>query len=260
MSTKTVQTRHGPMIAFAGDLYITRPLEADGAYAPEEWETLAQLVKPGMTVVEVGANIGVHTVPLAKACAPGTLYAFEPQQRVFQVMCANLVLNDVGNVIARPEACGEAEGEAIVPRLDYDAAQNFGGVSLRPLDQPGDRVRIVAIDQLRLAGCGLIKIDAEGFEPLVLKGAAQTIARCRPVIYTENDRPAQQQEVISLLDAMGYHLYWHTPAIGDPAIFDGMRIASINMLCVPKERSTVVKGSPPIDPTEWVCPIQPPKP
>ncbi|MDE2486471.1 MAG: FkbM family methyltransferase [Alphaproteobacteria bacterium] len=254
MATKTLQTRHGPMIAFCGDKYITPPLES-GEYAPDELALLAQLVRPGMTVVGVGANIGAHTVPLAKACAPGLLYASEPQQRVFQVMCANLVLNEVANVVARPEACGETEGEATIPRLDYDAVENFGGVSLQPTDRGGERVRVVALDQLALARCDLIKIDAEGFEPQVLKGADQTIARCRPIIYAENDRPAQQQEVISMLDAMGYSLHWRTPLLAEPAVFGGVAYASINMLCLPKERDIAVKGEPAIDPANWASPV-----
>lgn len=113
----------------------------------------------------------------------------------------------------------------------------------------------MALDQLALARCDLIKIDAEGFEPQVLKGADQTIARCRPVIYAENDRPAQQQEVISMLDAMGYSLHWHTPLLAEPAVFGGVAYASINMLCLPKERGIAVKGEPAIDPANWASPV-----
>src|SRR6185437_4192192 len=95
--TKTLTTCHGPMLALAGDRYITRSLEVYGEFSAGEWDLFAQVVKPGMTVVEVGANIGAHSIALAKACAPGPLYLFEPQQRVFQILCANLALNGVTN-------------------------------------------------------------------------------------------------------------------------------------------------------------------
>src|SRR5947208_13862708 len=108
--TKTLQTRHGPMLALAGDLYITRALELYGEFVQGEWDLFAQMVKPGMTVVEVGANIGAHSVALARACFPGPLYLFEPQQRVFQILCANLALNGVTNAIAYPEASGAEAG------------------------------------------------------------------------------------------------------------------------------------------------------
>src|SRR6185503_18246577 len=94
------QTRDGPMMAFRHDVYIGRSLELYGEFSPSERELLGQLVKPGGVLVEVGANIGAHTIALARACAPGKLYAFEPQQRVFQVLCANLALNGVTNVVA----------------------------------------------------------------------------------------------------------------------------------------------------------------
>ena len=256
MPIKQFQTVHGPMLAFGGDLYVTPCLEKAGIYAPEEWGLLARMVQPGMTVVEIGANIGAHTVPLAKACAPGVLHAFEPQQRVFQVMCANLVLNGLANVIAHPDACGEADGSAMVPWLDYEADNNFGGVPVLPDAASGDKVRVITLDSLELPECGLIKIDVEGFEPQVLRGAAETIARCRPLIYTENDRPDQQGEVIALIDAMGYQLYWHTPRIGGPEVFGGAGYASVNMLCIPAERK-LASPEPAIDPANWTSPLQP---
>lgn len=255
MALKTYETRHGPMLAFTGDQYMTPPLEQRGEYSPDEWAMLAQLARPGAPVVEVGANIGVHTIPLARRCAPAPLYAFEPQQRVFQVLCANLALNGIGNAIAYPEACGEAEGVAVIPPIDYEANFNFGGVSLQPGEAPGQKVRVVSLDSLGLIACGLLKIDVEGFEPQVLRGAAETIARCRPIIYTENDRPQNQGEVIDLLTAMGYRLYWHTPVISDPEVFGGVRYVSVNILALPVERGDDVEGQDPIDPANWTCPV-----
>src|SRR4029453_1000711 len=111
------------------------------------------------TVVEVGANMGTHSVDMARACAPGPFYAFEPQPRIFQVLCANLALNDVGNAFAYPEGCGEAEGSAIVPLVDYGQTGNFGGLSLQPDGTAGVKVRIRTLDSLELAACGLVKID-----------------------------------------------------------------------------------------------------
>ncbi len=249
------------MLSLKRDVFITRSLEVYGEYCPDEWMLLKQIIKPGMTVIEVGANIGSHSVDMAKACAPGPFYAFEPQPRVFQILCANLALNDVGNALAYPEGCGEADGEAVVPRVDYANIGNFGGVSLRDADAAGIPVRIRTLDSLNLSACGLIKIDVEGFEPQVLRGARDLITRCRPVIYIENDRAAQQQEVISLIADMGYRLYWHTPGLFNANNFNGVkedifgRIASLNMLCLPQERQTQVANMKPIDPANWTSPF-----
>jgi FkbM family methyltransferase len=259
---KTYQTRSGPMVALRTDFYMTKALELYGEYCPDEWRALAQLIRPGMTVVEVGANMGTHSVDMARACAPGPFYAFEPQPRIFQVLCANLALNDIGNAFAYPEGCGEAEGVAVVPLVDYGQEGNFGGLSLQADGGAGVKVRIRPLDSLELPACGLIKIDVEGFEPQVLRGARETIARCRPLLYVENDREAQQQEVISLIAEMGYRLYWHTPRLFSPQNFNGVQenifpgIVSINMLCIPKERKTVVDGLQEIDPSNWTSPVQ----
>ena len=257
--TKTLNTRHGPMIGLATDRYITRSLEAYGEYCPEEWRLLAQMVKPGMTVVEVGANIGTHSVPLARACAPGPLYLFEPQQRVFQILCANLALNGVENAIAYPEACAAAEGYVVVPTIDYAQVGNFGGVSVKPDGGGVDglRTRAIALDDLELAACQVMKIDVEGFEAEVLRGAERTIARCRPSLYVENDRPEQQEALARQVAGMGYRLYWHLPPLFEPENFNGCdedlfgNVRSLNMLCIPVERGTAIVGMPPIDLDNW---------
>jgi FkbM family methyltransferase len=220
------------------------------------------LIRPGMTVAEIGANIGAHSVDIARACAPGAFYAFEPQPRIFQILCANLALNDINNAFAYAEGCGEAEGEAVVPVVDYTSQGNFGGLSLQPVGEQGHKVRVRTLDSLDLQACGLLKVDVEGFEPQVLRGARRTVERCRPAIYIENDRSAQQQEVISLVAEMGYRLYWHTPPLFDPANFNRVQedifghVVSVNMLCIPDERGTQVHGLQQIDPANWTSPIR----
>ena len=258
---KTYQTRSGPMMALRTDFYMTRSLELYGEYCPEEWRMLRQIIRPGMAVIEVGANMGTHSVDMARACAPGPFYAFEPQPRIFQVLCANLAINDIANAFAYPEGCGEAEGAAIVPNVDYGVQGNFGGLSLRADGEPGYKVRIRTLDSLDLPACHLIKIDVEGFEPQVIRGARDTIARCRPYLYVENDRAENQHELISLIADLGYRMFWHLPPLYDSKNFNGVQenifqgVVSVNMLCVPNERNAEVQGLQAIDPQNWRCPV-----
>jgi len=246
------------MVVLTHDLIVGRCLALYGEFSPAEWHVLRQLVRSGATVIEVGANIGAHTIALAKQCAPGPLYAFEPQQRVFQILCANLALNGVGNVFAYPEACGAEEGMAAIPRLNYETQNNFGRVEIAPSgDLP---VRVVTIDGLNLSACDLIKIDVEGFERQVLVGASQTIYRHRPVIYIENDRREHQQAVIDILESYGYRQYWHLPPLvadeHQPDVF-GYPIVSVNMLCLPRESAMLTDGMEEINPRNWSHPLGP---
>jgi len=262
-------TRHGPMWALRTDAYITGCLERYGEYCEAETDVFRQLVRPGMIVVEAGSNIGAHTVMLARACTPGRLIAFEPQQRAFQLLCANLTMNEIENVAAYPEAVGAASGMVELPAVDYAIAGNFGSVSPRPAQSQGEAwhegrmVRLRTIDSLELPACGLIKVDVEGWEAGVLRGAAATIARYRPILYVENDRAAQQAELIALIDALGYVQYWHVAPLFNRANFNGVAedftggAVSMNMLCAPAERNLTVTDMERIDPQNWRSPIKP---
>jgi FkbM family methyltransferase len=258
---KQLATRHGPMLGLPGDRYITRALEVYGEFSPDETKLLCQIIRPGMTVVEIGANIGAHTVPMARACRPGLLHAFEPQRRVFQILCANLVLNDIDNVVAHPEGCGNEAGQATIPPLDYSLVGNFGGVALQAAGQAGETVRVVRLDDLGLTELGLLKIDVEGLEIDVLGGAQETIGRLRPIIYIEHDRKPNQRALVAVLNHLGYRMHWHTPALARTDNFNSAtelvfeaNILSINMICTPRERGVLI-ASEEIDPAD---PRQPP--
>ncbi len=105
--------RHGPMAYLRQDAYVGRSLDLYGEYGEDEQAVLAQMVRPGDVVVEAGANLGTHTVPLARKVGPsGALIAFEPQRVVFQILCANVALNELTNVHAQNAAVGETPGSA----------------------------------------------------------------------------------------------------------------------------------------------------
>lgn len=246
--------RHGTLLYNIHDMYIGKSLDAYGEFSEGENDLFRQIVTPGKVVVEVGANVGAHTVFLAQATGPtGVVFAFEPQRIVFQTLCANLALNSISNVHAIHAAVGQYPGEIIVPLLDYRRVQNFGGLALGDYKE-GERVQVMTIDGLNLSRCDLIKIDVEGMEQVVLAGAAKTIARCKPVLYVENDRKEKSVALIRAIDALDYNMYWHTPPMFNPANFAGNQenvfgrpIISINMLCVPRAWEQNVTGLQAVD-------------
>jgi FkbM family methyltransferase len=233
--------RNGLMLYNRNDIYIGASLRKYGEFSAGETELFRIFVRPGMTVLDVGANIGVHTIDLSRLVGTsGAVHAFEPQRLIFQTLCANVALSSCTNVFTHHAAVGAAGGTLLVPSLDPNGQHNYGGLSL-PGAQQGEPVSLITIDSLDLLACHVMKLDVEGMETEALQGAAATIERCRPILYVENDREARSTELIALLQSYGYRLYWHFPPIyspnnfrSDPENIFGITI-SVNMLCVPGE-------------------------
>jgi FkbM family methyltransferase len=233
--------RDGPMLYNRNDTYIGASLRKYGEFSGEETELFRLIVQPGRTVLDVGANLGAHTVELSRlAGSAGAIHAFEPQRLVFQLLCANVALNSCTNVFAHRAAVGAIAGTMLVPWLDPDQSYNYGGLSL--IEAPaGEPVPLLTIDSLNLEDCQFIKLDVEGMEVEALRGAAATVSRFRPILYVENDRQTRSAELIILLQNYGYRLYWHTPALyrannfrGDADNMFGNKV-SVNMICIPAE-------------------------
>ena len=248
-----VRGRHGSYVASDNDIYIGRALIRYGEFSELEWKLLQRYCGAGHTVVEVGANIGAHTVTLSKAVGrAGRVIAIEPQPVLFRTLCANLALNDLMNTVPHQCGCGSAEGTMSVPSLDYDSEHNFGGISLEAWDEarPDAAVVVKPLDDLLKAEArvDLIKIDVEGMESDVLNGGRVTIDALRPVLYVENDRVPRSKALIETLMAMGYRMWWHAPPLFNPDNYYGEpsnvygSVRSFNMLCL--HRSCAVPAPP----------------
>lgn len=235
---KVKPCRHGLMMYYVNDAYIGRSLDHYSEYSEDEIRLWAQIVRPGWTALDIGANIGAHTVWMAKQVGPtGRVVAVEPQRQLFQMMVGNLALNELGNVSTLMGACGPAIGSANVPHLDYTKENNFGGLSLK-LDKLGEAVPMVPIDGMGLKACHFVKIDVEGMELDVLRGAGETIAKHKPIIYVENDREADSPALIEHIMKSGYRLFWHMPELSPKQPFSGEAgdlfpgVVGVNMLCI----------------------------
>jgi len=228
------------MLYNVNDLYVGRSLELYGESSPLEIELFDQVLRPGMLVVDAGANIGVHTLYFAKKVArSGMVVAFEPQEVVFQTLYANMALNSITNAHCYHLALGATRGAVSVSPVDYSRAGNFAGLAF---GQSSARWRVdqIPLDALKLPNCHLLKVDVEGMEQAVLTGARRTIANHKPLLYVENDRKEKAADLIRFIASLGYDLFWHTPPLFHPENFFGNPhnvfgdIASLNMVCVPR--------------------------
>jgi FkbM family methyltransferase len=241
--------REGYVVYNRNDLYVGRAVERYGEYGEIEARLLRQACPAGAVAVEVGANLGTHTLVLARSAGPaGFVYAYEPQRVVFQCLCANLAVNSTMNVDARHAAVGSEAGFVLMPDIDYGREANFGSVSANAFSE-GRKVRRVRLDDdLELGRLDLLKIDVEGMESEVIAGGTQLIERLRPVLYVENDRVEHSEALIRQIMQLDYRLYWHLPPLFNEDNYFGEReniysnIVSVNMLCVPRSRPQVLNG------------------
>jgi len=239
--------RYGPMFYLKNDLFIGRSLDCYGEYSEGEMELFRQIIRPGQLVLDVGANIGTHTVVFAQMTGSnGAVVAFEPQRLLFQILCANVALNGLTHVFANQTAVGRRPGSILVPTLDVSVEQNFGALSLEGV-KAGEKVRQMTIDELELAACDLVKIDVEGMEGDVIAGGEWTICRFRPILYVENEHGRRVQLIQQLFD-LGYRLYWHVVPMFNPDNFFQNhenvlgRVSSFNMVGIHRSVSQAVDG------------------
>lgn len=241
--------KYGYVVYNKNDLYIGKAVEKYGEFSELEVDLFKQLCRPGDVVVEVGANIGTHTVVLSSIVGEqGRVYAFEPQPIVFYTLCANVAINSLSNVHCFNLAAGATEGFVMIPNFDYNEPGNYGSIEVDKFKQ-GNQVRRVRLDNyLDVPSLKFLKIDVEGMESEVIRGAKKLITRHKPVLYVENDRIAKSKDLIELIRSLDYRMYWHLPALFNPNNFaaDNENIypntVSVNMLCFHKSIDVNMSG------------------
>lgn len=176
-------------------------------WEPEIDSLIKKFVKPGSTVLDIGAHIGLHTLSMSLyAGANGKVLAFEPQRKIYRELVIHLAINECQNVTAWRCALGDRIGmaEMGIPATDNEGSRSIGaGTEVVPLS---------TLDAFQLENISFIKIDVENFEYEVLQGAYQTIMNNRPIIIIEvmarrtPDRLEKTIQTLNLLTGMGYHL------------------------------------------------------
>jgi FkbM family methyltransferase len=193
-------------------------LLVDGQYERETAEFILGRLSPGDVFVDVGANIGVFTVPAASRVGPrGRVLAVEPSPPVFSYLRRNIRLNRLGNVLALAVAASD-DNRAEVPF--YAApAEKFGMGALAPqFDQPPCTVSTRTLDAL-VADAGIdrvavLKVDVEGHELGVFRGCRMLLERSSgPAVvfefcdWAERRFPGAPGEAQEFLSSLGYRIW-----------------------------------------------------
>jgi FkbM family methyltransferase len=223
-----------------------------GSFEPNEFAFLDQVLHPGMTFVDVGANDGYYTLFAAQRVgSTGSVVAVEPSSRERVNLKRNIARNRLGNVTVVAAALGSDCGEA-----DLRLAQGVhsGHNTLGKFAHAGvlvdrlQRVDVETLDKvvavLGLTRIDFVKIDVEGAEASVIYGARHVLSTMRPIVLLEiNDNALRAQatsgEVLlsTLRGDFNYDIMSFSGLTGEIERLSGSAPLSANVVAIPRERT-----------------------
>jgi FkbM family methyltransferase len=224
---------------FSSKSYIEWKILSEGNYEPSTGDIIRMSLKPGDTALDVGANIGVHTLRMAQSVgANGKVLACEPLPHLQTKLKNNVLLNryeDIVEII--PKALSDYNGKTKIKAEVSSFNQGTGR-----MDTDGDiETEVIQGDDLLnqkdIEQLALIKIDVEGFEMKVIEGLKESIGKYKPRIIVEYDAEywkmcnSSWQDLSKILKKIGYTFYRidHpilTEITGEPDFSSG------NILCI----------------------------
>lgn len=193
-NTIVLSTDYGDMLVNRHDINQTQHfLQRGSAIDSREIESVLPLIVRGSIAVDVGACFGAWTLAMARLA--GAVFSFEAQRYLCNCLSGSLALNSIENVFVQNAALGAENGSIQVPKYDLSQSLQFGGIFLCPKTGHGaqpqtivghETTSLLTLDSFQLTSVSFVKIDVEGMEFDVLKGAEKTIAANRPAIHLEH--------------------------------------------------------------------------
>lgn len=182
-----------------------------GSYQALKWsrrdlqtvDAVIKMVPQRRAVVQAGGNLGIFAKRLAKYFK--AVYTFEPDPQIFAMLSHNA---PEPNIIKIQAAIGYDRDLISTSQVRRDGKTTYAHEGITHIDGPGI-VPTIQIDDLALPACDLMYIDVEGWELHALRGAVQTVARCRPVLCVEINQNTEyygipREEVQSFVLSLGY--------------------------------------------------------
>lgn len=241
----------GPLLTHPGDNEVGRWLRVAKTWARGEGRFLRGLLRPGMNVIDVGANLGYFTALAARAVAPGgRVLAVEADPETFGLLRANVEMNRFAHVELLPVAAHRAAG-LVTGTRDPD---NYGGhtafVASRDWSMiPMQAVRLDDVVDPETP-VSVIKVDIEGMDHAAVEGLERTVRRWRPVLLVEfnpqkmawfGDRPEDALELYRDLGLIVTVLGWDALRLRDEAGLDLDELTRDGLAVTPANEADVIE-------------------
>ncbi len=229
-------TGHGTMIVNQHDYHrleggyeygVGLSLTRNSYFEPEEIALALRMLNlrrehfgDGVVALDCGANIGVHTIEWAREMHGwGKVHAFEAQEPIYYALCGNIALNNCLNASAKHLALGGESGTILIPKLDYTQPGSFGSLELRLREsteylgqvvnyapEASQAIPLVTLDSFDYDRVDFLKIDVEGMEMEVVRGAKEIFERHRPIVLLEYIK-SNSEEMIQYFQNMDYNTF-----------------------------------------------------
>ena len=193
------------------------------SFERETRKALRRLVTPSSTILDIGANIGAHTLLLAQLAGPrGSVLSFEPTEFAFRKQTRNLALNpDLAKRVTAFHCLLAADDDISMPQEIYSSwpLKNSNNLHAKHLGQamPTESANVRRLDgilaEMDNPQVQLVKLDVDGFECDVLRGAPALLQNCRPIFvmelapYVLEERGGSLEELLSYFTPYGYRFY-----------------------------------------------------
>jgi FkbM family methyltransferase len=206
------------------DLLTCYVLREQHDWFEDEIKFLRRLLQPGQKIIDIGANMGVYSLSMAKTVGPtGRVWSFEPASSTAGLLTQGIVANEFGHVVLDQRALSSASGtlrlslnvNSEVNELVRDGAPTVAS----------EEVRVSTLDECRerhgWSDIAFVKIDAEGEERNILKGGQRFLADQSPLIqYEVKAESTVHLDLVDHFTTLGYHSYRLVPGLGVLVPFD----------------------------------------
>ena len=179
-------TLHGKFMVLSNDA-LGQALIQKNDFEPHFYNVAKNVIKTGDICLDCGANLGYHTITMAKLVGSGgKVISFEPLRVIYQQLCGNVFINDLRNVFCFNVALGNENKMIQMDYVDVDRPQGIN-IGATKIGGGGDVVQMIKIDDVINFSVSFLKIDVQGSEIFLLDGADTMI----PVSYTHLTLPTK---------------------------------------------------------------------